>query len=83
MVEVHAAKTAPFCPSPVSLLEVLSYVSEYQLYDRNEEIRRPCVGRTVTLLITRFTVRHQERAVIPSSGYSEVRPDYSGILFYS
>jgi len=35
-------------PSPVSLLGILSYVPEYQLYDRLVGIRRPSVGGMVT-----------------------------------
>jgi len=32
--------------------------------------------------ITRFTVRQRESVVIPSSGYSGVRPDYSGFPLF-
>ena len=48
-------------PIPVSLLVNDSYVLNSQLYDSYEEIRRPCEGRTATLLITRFTVGRTER----------------------
>jgi len=44
-------------PLPVSLLDTLSYVSEYQLLVQNEGIRRVYVGYLTTLSTTRFTGR--------------------------
>jgi len=61
----NVAQTASFLPSPVSLLDTLSYVAESSTLVRNEGIRRVLPWCMTSLLITVSLADSDKRRIFP------------------